>query len=158
MSIGDMPDELSKYIQDFLRPDLVKNKQKKLLKRFHFRLKHFVYCECDCCCDCPCPDVIQRLDDYKDSQIFFVTCNYEFNKGGINNFNEKFMMWYKFASGELTEISPVLERDMERFYSYIGRANEDFNFSVNNEGDDISLTECDLIKKKYEYLKFLTNS
>ena len=148
--IGDMPDELSRYIQDFIRPDLVKLKQEKQLKIFHKKLKSFQYCDCDKVCGCPCPDVIQRLDDYKDSETFFVTTNYNFKRMGFKNFNKSFMLWYEIASQGITA-PPELEWDIGKMYSLLGYANAEFNLSP----FPLSITESDLIKNKYNYLKSL---
>ena len=157
MSIGDMPDELSRYIQDFLRPDLVKVKQQKQLKILHKKLKSFQYCDCDGCCGCPCPDVIQRLDDYKDSEVFFVTTNFNFKRLGFKNFNKSFMIWYEIASQEITA-PPELEWDIGKMYSVIGTANNDFDFwrtDYERMFDDFIVWKSDLVKNKYKYLKSL---
>ena len=148
--IGDMPDDVGNYIQNFLRPDLVKIKQQKQLKIVHKKLKSFQYCDCDCCCDCPCPDVIQTLDNYKDSEVFFVTTNFNFKRLGFKNFNKSFMIWYEIASQGITA-PPELEWDIGKMYSLLGEANAEFNLSP----FPLSLTECDLIKNKYNYLKSL---
>lgn len=151
--IGDMPDELSRYIQDFIRPDLVKLKQEKQLKIVHKKMKSFQYCDCDCCCGCPCPDVIQRLDDYKDSEVFFVTTNFNFKRLGFKNFNKSFMLWYEIASQGITA-PPELEWDIGKMYSLLGYANAEFNLSP----FPLSITESDLIKNKYNYLKSLNEN
>jgi len=155
--IGDMPDDVGNYIQNFLRPDLIKEKQKKLLKIFHKQLKRIEYCDYENVYNCPCPDVIERLDDYKDSEIFFTTCNYKVKWLGFKDFHKSFMMWFRTASGEFSETFPLSEyyvemnHDIDRLYTLLGYANEYFNIT------DLSLTESDLILNKVNYIKWKNN-
>ena len=60
------------------------------------------------------------------------------------------MLWYEIASQGITA-PPELEWDIGKMYSLLGYANAEFNLST----FPLSITESDLIKNKYNYLKSL---
>ena len=76
-AIGEMPDELSAMIQDFLRPDMTKIRAKRVKDQIHF----LISIQSEAIINDEASEVIQKYygtdEDDCDIELLYSSCNYE---------------------------------------------------------------------------------